>query len=73
MIVDAEKLKKQLEAENEADGPVFKIKDDPRVTRIGKFLRKTGLDELPQLFNILKGEMSLDRPASSFARRNKSV
>ena len=54
MIADAENLKKQLEAENEADGPVFKIKDDPRVTPIGRFLRKSGLDELPQLFNILK-------------------
>jgi exopolysaccharide biosynthesis polyprenyl glycosylphosphotransferase len=62
MIVDAEKLKKELEAENEADGPVFKIKDDPRVTKIGKFLRRTGLDELPQLFNVLKGEMSLIGP-----------
>jgi exopolysaccharide biosynthesis polyprenyl glycosylphosphotransferase len=62
MIVDAEKLKKALEADNEMDGPVFKIKDDPRVTAIGKFLRRTGLDELPQLFNILKGEMSLIGP-----------
>jgi exopolysaccharide biosynthesis polyprenyl glycosylphosphotransferase len=62
MITNAENLKKQLEADNEADGPVFKIKDDPRVTRIGKFLRKTGLDELPQLFNVLKGEMSLIGP-----------
>jgi exopolysaccharide biosynthesis polyprenyl glycosylphosphotransferase len=62
MIVDAEKLKKDLEADNEMDGPVFKIKDDPRVTPIGKFLRRTGLDELPQLFNILKGEMSLIGP-----------
>jgi exopolysaccharide biosynthesis polyprenyl glycosylphosphotransferase len=62
MIVNAEYLKKQLEADNEADGPVFKIKDDPRVTKIGKFLRRTGLDELPQLFNILKGEMSLIGP-----------
>jgi exopolysaccharide biosynthesis polyprenyl glycosylphosphotransferase len=62
MIVNAEKLKKDLEAENEMDGPVFKIKDDPRVTNIGKFLRRTGLDELPQLFNILKGEMSLIGP-----------
>ena len=43
MVADAERLKKQLEAENEADGPVFKIKDDPRVTTIGKFLRKSGL------------------------------
>jgi exopolysaccharide biosynthesis polyprenyl glycosylphosphotransferase len=62
MIVNAETLKKELEADNEADGPVFKIKDDPRVTKIGKLLRKTGLDELPQLFNVLKGEMSLIGP-----------
>jgi exopolysaccharide biosynthesis polyprenyl glycosylphosphotransferase len=62
MIVNAEKFKKELEAENEMDGPVFKIKDDPRVTKIGKFLRRTGLDELPQLFNVLKGEMSLIGP-----------
>ena len=62
MIVDAEKHKKELESDNEADGPVFKIKDDPRVTSIGKFLRRSGLDELPQLFNILKGEMSLIGP-----------
>jgi exopolysaccharide biosynthesis polyprenyl glycosylphosphotransferase len=62
MVVDAEKLKKELEKENEMDGPVFKIKDDPRVTKIGKFLRTTGLDELPQLFNVLKGEMSLIGP-----------
>jgi len=62
MIVNAEKLKKDLEAENEADGPVFKIRDDPRVTSIGKFLRRTGIDELPQLFNVLKGEMSLIGP-----------
>src|SRR5664279_1346003 len=62
MITNAENLKKELEAKNEADGPVFKIKDDPRVTRTGKFLRKTGLDELPQLFNVLRGEMSLIGP-----------
>jgi exopolysaccharide biosynthesis polyprenyl glycosylphosphotransferase len=62
MIVNAENLKKGLEVNNEADGPVFKIKDDPRVTKVGKFLRKTGLDELPQLFNVLRGEMSLIGP-----------
>jgi exopolysaccharide biosynthesis polyprenyl glycosylphosphotransferase len=62
MIVNADELKKELETENEMDGPVFKIKNDPRVTKIGKFLRRTGLDELPQLFNILKGEMSLIGP-----------
>jgi exopolysaccharide biosynthesis polyprenyl glycosylphosphotransferase len=62
MVVNAEILRKELEKENEVDGPVFKIRDDPRVTKIGKFLRRTGLDELPQLFNILKGEMSLIGP-----------
>jgi exopolysaccharide biosynthesis polyprenyl glycosylphosphotransferase len=72
MIVDAEKYKKELEAENEADGPVFKIKDDPRVTAIGKILRKSGLDELPQLFNILKGEMSLIGPRPPLPEETKS-
>jgi len=62
MVANAEMLRKELETENESDGPVFKIKDDPRITSIGKFLRKTGLDELPQLFNVLKGEMSLIGP-----------
>jgi exopolysaccharide biosynthesis polyprenyl glycosylphosphotransferase len=62
MVVNADALRENLEKVNEMDGPVFKIKDDPRVTNIGKFLRKTGLDELPQLFNILKGEMSLIGP-----------
>jgi exopolysaccharide biosynthesis polyprenyl glycosylphosphotransferase len=72
MVVDAEKLKQQLKAENEADGPVFKIKEDPRVTNIGKFLRKSGLDELPQLFNILKGEMSLIGPRPPLPEETKS-
>jgi exopolysaccharide biosynthesis polyprenyl glycosylphosphotransferase len=62
MVVNAEILKKDLETANEVDGPVFKIKDDPRVTKIGRFLRKSGLDELPQLINVLKGEMSLIGP-----------
>ncbi len=62
MVANADEMRKGLEELNEADGPAFKIADDPRVTRIGKFLRKTGLDELPQLFNILKGEMSLIGP-----------
>lgn len=62
MIVNADEIRKSLESVNEMDGPVFKIKNDPRVTRIGGFLRKTGLDELPQLVNILKGEMSLIGP-----------
>jgi exopolysaccharide biosynthesis polyprenyl glycosylphosphotransferase len=62
MVVNAEALKVQLMAANEADGPVFKIKKDPRVTKIGKFLRKTGLDELPQFINVLIGDMSLVGP-----------
>ena len=62
MVINAEELLERLKAQNEADGPVFKIKADPRITRIGRFLRKTGLDELPQLINIIKGEMSLIGP-----------
>jgi len=62
MIMDAEKLLKDLEHLNEADGPVFKIREDPRRTRFGKFLRRTSLDELPQLLNVLKGDMSLVGP-----------
>ncbi len=62
MVSNADQLRQELESRNEMDGPVFKIKDDPRVTGIGKFLRKTGFDELPQLINVLKGEMSLIGP-----------
>lgn len=62
MVADAEAQLKELEAKNESDGPTFKIAADPRITSIGKFLRRTGLDELPQLFNVLKGEMSLIGP-----------
>jgi lipopolysaccharide/colanic/teichoic acid biosynthesis glycosyltransferase len=62
MVVNADSIRENLESKNEMDGPVFKIKDDPRITKVGKFLRKTGLDELPQLINVLKGEMSLIGP-----------
>lgn len=62
MVVEADALQASLEARNEATGPVFKIQDDPRVTRVGKFLRRSSLDELPQLLNVLRGEMSLVGP-----------
>ncbi len=62
MIADAEKQKAALAQYNEADGPAFKIANDPRITRFGRILRKTGLDELPQLFNVLRGEMALIGP-----------
>jgi exopolysaccharide biosynthesis polyprenyl glycosylphosphotransferase len=62
MTSDAEKRQAEMEHLNEVSGPVFKIKDDPRVTKIGKILRKTSMDELPQLFNVLKGDMSFVGP-----------
>jgi exopolysaccharide biosynthesis polyprenyl glycosylphosphotransferase len=62
MHIDAEERLTELLAQNEADGPVFKMKTDPRVTRVGRFIRKTSIDELPQLFNVLRGEMSLVGP-----------
>lgn len=62
MVADADALQAGLEARNEATGPVFKIQDDPRVTPIGRWLRRTSLDEFPQLLNVLRGEMSLVGP-----------
>jgi len=62
MVPNAEKLMTQLEDRNEVSGPVFKIKNDPRITPIGRFLRRSSIDELPQLFNVLKGDMSIVGP-----------
>ncbi|WP_342673057.1 sugar transferase [Chloroflexus islandicus] len=62
MYVDAEQRLRELQAQNEADGPVFKMKRDPRVTRVGRVIRKLSIDELPQLFNVLQGDMSLVGP-----------
>ena len=59
MVVNAEALQKELMEQNEADGPAFKIKNDPRITPVGRIIRKFSLDELPQFFNVLKGDMSL--------------
>ena len=62
MKKEAEILQEELEGLNEVEGPVFKINNDPRITKIGKILRKTSIDELPQLVNVLKGDMSLVGP-----------
>lgn len=68
MVTNAEEILDKLKDKNEMSGPMFKIKDDPRITKIGKFIRKTSIDELPQLFNVLKGEMTLVGPRPSLPR-----
>lgn len=62
MYTDADAVKASLMDRNEMDGPVFKIRDDPRVTKVGRFIRRTSIDELPQLWHVLRGEMSLVGP-----------
>ncbi len=78
MYVDAEARKAELLDRNEMSGPMFKMKDDPRITKVGRFIRKTSIDELPQLFNVLRGDMSLVGPRpplmeefSEYASRDK--
>ena len=68
MCVNAEKQLGELMNLNEADGPAFKIKDDPRITRFGRFIRKTSIDELPQLWNVIKGDMSIVGPRPPIPR-----
>lgn len=68
MVPNAEQLLSQLLEQNEMEGPVFKMKDDPRITRVGRFIRKTSIDELPQLWNILKGDMSFVGPRPGLPR-----
>ena len=67
MVIDAEERRASLQALNEMDGPVFKIANDPRITRVGRFIRRTSIDELPQIVNVLKGDMSLVGPRPPLA------
>jgi lipopolysaccharide/colanic/teichoic acid biosynthesis glycosyltransferase len=67
MVLNADDQKEALKAYNEADGPIFKMRDDPRLTRVGRFIRRFSLDEVPQLYNVLVGEMSWVGPRPPLA------
>ncbi len=71
MVADADKMLESLLGKNEMDGPAFKMKDDPRITRTGRFLRRASIDEFPQLWNVLKGDMSLVGPRPPLPREVK--
>ena len=71
MCIGAEDMLDELMDQNEMEGPAFKIEDDPRITKVGKFIRKTSIDELPQLVNIIKGEMSIIGPRPPLVREVK--
>ena len=71
MVPNADQLLEKLMSLNEMDGPVFKIKNDPRITRVGHFIRRTSIDELPQLINILKGDMSIVGPRPPLPRETE--
>lgn len=71
MVANAEEIKEKLKEKNEMSGPMFKMKNDPRITKVGKFIRKTSIDELPQLINVLKGDMSLVGPRPSLPNEVK--
>lgn len=68
MVENAEELKEKLKDQNEMNGPMFKMKNDPRVTRVGRIIRKTSIDEIPQFVNVLKGDMSLVGPRPSLLK-----
>ena len=71
MVPNAEAKLQEVLAQNEMDGPVFKMKNDPRITRVGHFIRRTSIDELPQLVNILKGDMSIVGPRPALPREGE--